>query len=153
MRQSRDLIKKGVAETGLSLPCVRDLQVCAACLQASPRRVRKPRSGGRDLRVCEARLQASPRGVVKTIPQSACADSSLYTREPENSAQTTRLLKFLLPTFLFKEKYGAYFSLKRKVGFYGLKLYHRLSALSIIFKNLHYILLFLILCSDIMTLQ
>ena len=36
-----------------------------------------------DLRVCEARLQASPRGVVKTIPQSACADSSLYTREPE----------------------------------------------------------------------
>ena len=30
---------------GFRLPCVRDLQVCGACLQASPRRVRKPRSG------------------------------------------------------------------------------------------------------------
>ena len=27
-------------------------------------------------------------GCKKTIPQSACADSSLYTKEPENSAQT-----------------------------------------------------------------
>ena len=76
---------------GFCLPCVRgggprsggrDLRVCEAHLQASPRRVRKPRSGWRDLRVCAAHLQASPRGVVKTIPQSACADSSLYTKEP-----------------------------------------------------------------------
>ena len=91
---------------GFCLPCVRgggprsggrDLRVCEAHLQASPRGVRKPRSGWRDLRVCAAHLQASPRGVVKTIPQSACADSSLYTREPKNSAQTSRKPKFLLP--------------------------------------------------------
>ena len=122
---------------GFRLPCVRG---------------GGPRSGGR---------------VVKTIPQSACADSSLYTREPKNSAQTSRKPKFLLPfckpclrscrkiciSSPITEVSFAYFSFQRKVGFYGLKLYHRLSALSIIFENLHYILLFLILCSDIMTLQ
>ena len=42
--------------------------MCEARLQASPRRVRKPRSGWRDLRVCEARLQASPRGVRNSPP-------------------------------------------------------------------------------------
>ena len=49
----------------MRLPCVRDLQVCEARLQASPRRVRKPRSGWR---------------VVKTIPHRL-RRSSLYTRE------------------------------------------------------------------------
>ena len=40
----------------------RDLRVYEAHLQASPRRVRKPRSDWRDLRVHAVRLQASPRG-------------------------------------------------------------------------------------------
>ena len=72
--------------------------MCEARLQASPRGVRKPRSGWRDLRVCEAHLQASPRGVVKkTIPQSACADSSLYTKEPENSPITEVSFAFCEP--------------------------------------------------------
>ena len=40
-------------------------------------------------------------GCKKTIPQSACADSSIYTREPENSPIT--------------EVSFAYFSFQRKV--------------------------------------
>ena len=94
--------------------------MCEARLQASPRRVRKPRSGWRDLQVCEARLQASPRGVrkprsgwrVKKKQSLTACGGAPFT---QGSLKTSRQPKFLLPTFLFKEKYGAYFSFQRKV--------------------------------------
>ena len=66
----------GVAETGsMRLPCVRGGD-----------RV----SGGRDLRVCEARLQASPRRVVKNNPSPPAAELPLHKGAKNTPFQSTR---------------------------------------------------------------
>ena len=117
----------------MSLPCVRDLQVCEACLQASPRGVRisPPLCKGRGTTKWWKGCKNNPSvGLRRQLPLHKGAviipDNQSFFRlviKAKNRDEksplffnykicTIQLLKFLLPTFLFKEKYG-----RRKVGY------------------------------------
>ena len=102
--------------------------MCLPCVRGGG-----PRSGGRDLRVCEARLQASPRGarkprsgwrVVKKQSLSRLAPTAPFTQRslktlhklPNN--QSFFCLLFFSKKSMVKEKYGDCFSLKRKAGYF-----------------------------------